>query len=144
MGTFRIRNRALPAALLLGLSALLILPCDLIFGQEPEGPITWQGAWSNRKYNSTGTLKCTAEKKADGSYEAKFEGTFMGSPFDYMVPVKATRKGNQTLLEGTPTIDGDPYEWSGSVRGNVLYGTFRSAKGNNGEFRLEEVKAAKK
>jgi hypothetical protein len=122
----------------------MIAPGDTRSAEEPDSPITWEGTWNNRKYNTSGPLRCTAERKKDGSYEALFEGTFMGSPFDYKVPVKAIRQGNQTLLESSPTIDGDPYEWTGSVRGRVLSGQFRSAKGNNGEFRLQETSAAKK
>jgi hypothetical protein len=108
--------------------------------EESDKPKTWEGTWTNRRYNSSGPLKCTAVKKPDGAYEARFEGTFMGSPFDYNVPVKVTPGDDRTLLEGDPTIDGDPYEWTGYVRGGILYGRFRSAKGHNGEFRLRESK----
>ena len=107
---------------------------------ESEKPRVWEGTWLNRKYNTNGPLKCTATQKPDKTFEAKFEGTFMGSPFDYTVPVKVTPKSDRTLLEGDPIIDGDPYEWTGYVRGGILYGQFRSAKGHNGEFRLKEAK----
>ena len=47
---------------------------------------------------------------------------------------------DRTVVEGTAELDGDRYEWSGFVRGKVFYGQYRSLKGNNGEFRLEEAK----
>jgi hypothetical protein len=124
--------------LLLSISATA-LPSQARAQQSDEAK-TWDGMWSNRKFNTSGPLKCTATRKDDGSNEARFEGSFMGSPFSYTVAVTATPKGDRTLLEGTSTIDGDRYEWSGYVRGGVLYGQYRSQKGNNGEFRLREEK----
>jgi hypothetical protein len=92
----------------------------------------------NRKYNSSGPLKCIASKTDDSTAEATFSGTFMRDPFSYNVTVSMKQEGDHTALTGTATLDGDRYEWSGYVRGKVLYGEFRSLKGHNGEFRLQE------
>jgi hypothetical protein len=109
-------------------------------GQDAEAAAkSWQGTWNNRKHRSSGPLKCTARKQGD-SYEARFEGTFMGSPFEFTVPVTATPRDDRTLLEGVATVDGDRYEWSGYVRGGALHGSYRSQLGNNGEFRLQELR----
>jgi hypothetical protein len=50
--------------------------------------------------------------------------------------MKVSKKDNRTLLEGTSTVSGDSYQWTGYVEGDTLFGKYRSASGNNGEFRL--------
>jgi hypothetical protein len=102
-------------------------------------PKVWQGTWSNRKYKTSGPLKCTATRQDDRTAAARFEGTFMGDSFGYNVEVTTRPERDRTVVEGTATLDGDQYEWSGFVRGKVFYGQYRSLKGNNGEFRLEET-----
>jgi hypothetical protein len=109
------------------------------FAQEDSGEKSWEGTWMNRKYNTSGPLKCVAKAKDDTSADATFSGTFMRDPFKYDVTVATKQERSQTSLTGTATLDGDRYEWSGFVRGKVLYGQFRSLKGHNGEFRLQEV-----
>lgn len=109
--------------------------------EETASPKTWEGTWMNRKYNTTGPLRCEARVKDDATAEATFSGTFMRDPFKYDITVATKQERNQMTLTGTAQLDGDRYEWSGYVRGKVLYGQFRSLKGHNGEFRLEEVAA---
>lgn len=106
---------------------------------EPEMTKSWEGTWMNRKYNSTGPLKCVATKTDDSTAEATFSGKFMGDPFSYEATVSMKPEKDRTVLTGTASLDGDRYEWSGYVRGKVLYGQFKSLKGHNGEFRLEET-----
>jgi hypothetical protein len=100
---------------------------------------TWEGTWMNRKYNSTGLLKCVATSTGEDSAEATFSGTFMKDPFSYDVTVSTKKERDRMALTGTAQLDGDRYEWSGYVRGKILYGQFRSLKGHNGEFRLTET-----
>ena len=100
---------------------------------------TWEGTWMNRKYNSTGPLKCVATSTGEDSAEATFSGTFMKDPFSYDVTVSMKKERDRMALTGTAQLDGDRYEWSGYVRGKILYGQFRSLKGHNGEFRLTET-----
>jgi hypothetical protein len=107
--------------------------------QENKEEKTWEGTWTNRKYNSTGPLKCVARAKDATSADATFSGSFLRDPFRYEVTVAMKQERSQTTLSGTATLDGDRYEWSGYVRGKVLYGQFRSLKGHNGEFQLQEV-----
>lgn len=112
----------------------------LLLAQESSEDKTWEGTWMNRKYNSSGPLKCVAKAKDDATADATFSGTFMRDPFKYDVTVSMKQERRQTTLTGTATLDGDRYEWSGFVRGTTLYGQFRSLKGHNGEFTLQEVK----
>ena len=107
---------------------------------DDEQPTTksWVGTWTNRKYKSSGPLKCVATRKDDSSAEATFSGTFVKDPFSYNVTVSTKSEQDRMALTGTATLDGDKYEWSGYVRGKVLFGEFRSLKGHNGTFRLQE------
>jgi hypothetical protein len=106
-----------------------------------EQPTTksWVGTWNNRKYKTSGPLKCVATRKDDSSAEATFSGTFVKDPFSYNVTVSTKTEKDRMALTGTATLDGDKYEWSGWVRGKVLFGEFRSLKGHNGTFRLQET-----
>lgn len=127
-------HRLLLVALCLPMSALALDAAET----EPESKV-WEGTWMNRKYNSNGPLRCEAKVKDENTAEATFSGTFMHDPFKYDVTVSTRQERSQTTLTGTATLDGDRYEWSGFVRGKVLFGEFRSLKGHNGEFRLQEV-----
>jgi hypothetical protein len=119
---------------------LLALPVTLLAADEmPSATKSWVGTWNNRKYKTTGPLRCVATSKDDGTAEATFSGTFMKDPFSYNVTVSTTAEKDRTVLQGTATLDGDKYEWSGYVRGKVLFGEFRSLKGHNGTFRLQET-----
>jgi hypothetical protein len=100
---------------------------------------TWSGTWMNRKYKSSGPLKCVAVRKDDGTVAATFSGKFVNDPFAYDVSINTKADKDRTTLVGTATLDGDKYQWSGYVRGKTLYGQFRSLKGHNGEFKLEEA-----
>lgn len=100
----------------------------------------WTGNWNNRKFGTNGPVTCIAELENETTWKASFVGTGIGKPFKYEVKIKATPKGNQIQLAGESQIDGDAYTWNGYVRGNVLYGRYRSASGNNGEFQLKETK----
>ena len=121
------------------LAASLCWPRNLSAADDQPMTKTWEGTWMNRKFNSTGPLKCVATSKDESTAEATFSGTFMKDPFSYDVTVSATKERNQMTLTGTAQLDGDKYEWSGYVRGKVLYGQFKSLKGYNGEFRLTET-----
>ena len=105
--------------------------------ERPTGPMSWQGSWNNRKFGTEGMLRCTATVKDEKTWEAKFEGTGLGRPFTYNVEISTTTRGERTLLQGTSMVDGDSYQWTGEVQNGMLIGTYRSASGNNGEFRLQ-------
>ena len=108
--------------------------------KEAETKKTWSGNWNNRKFGTKGPITCVAEMESKEKWKATFEGIGIGNPFKYEVEITATEKNGQTQLQGKSTVDGDQYEWSGYVKGNTLYGRYRSGSGNNGEFTLKESK----
>lgn len=109
--------------------------------QKTETQKSWSGNWNNRKFGTKGPITCVANMEDEGRWKAKFEGIGIGNPFKYEVDITATEKNGQIQLQGKSTVDGDQYEWSGYVKGNTLYGKYRSGSGNNGEFTLKETKA---
>ena len=119
--------------------AAICLTCPVTAAEDEPTTKTWEGTWMNRKYNSSGPLKCVAKSSGEDTAEATFSGTFMKDPFTYDVTVSTKKERDRMALTGTAQLDGDKYEWSGYVRGRILYGQFRSLKGHNGEFRLTET-----
>jgi hypothetical protein len=99
---------------------------------------SWSGNWNNRKFGTNGPVTCSAVISDKKTWKASFTGTGIGRPFKYDVEINATEKSGQTQLQGKSTVDGDSYEWSGHVKGDTLYGRYRSSSGNNGEFELKE------
>lgn len=102
---------------------------------------TFVGTWNNRKYNSSGPLKCVARPGKDGNVLATFTGTFKGDPFKYDVEFLAKPGRNQTDLSGKATISGHIYKWTGSLIGGRLRGRYLGTNGYNGEFVLNEIKS---
>ncbi len=102
---------------------------------------TFTGTWNNRKYNSSGPLKCVARPGKDGNVIATFTGTFKGDPFKYNVKFQAKPGRNQMDLSGKATISGHIYKWTGSLVGGRLRGKYLGTNGYNGEFVLNEKKS---
>ncbi|GAB4160899.1 MAG: hypothetical protein Tsb009_38210 [Planctomycetaceae bacterium] len=101
---------------------------------------TWRGTWRNKRYNTTGPLSCTATTTDGGkTWTAKFEGLFKREKFSYNVKFTGRKFKGRTLLKGTATLDGDRYQWAGYIRGNTLYGQFKSLKRYYGFFSLKEA-----
>jgi hypothetical protein len=135
-----------PDAARRGAAALLVC---LIFGclsalglrvMAADATKSWSGTWNNNKFKTTGELTCTVVGEQNGQWIAKFTGTGLGKPFNYTALVTAKTNGPATTLQGTARIDGDNYQWSGSISGPTLVGSFRSTTGNNGAFRLQTKK----
>lgn len=103
-------------------------------GAETEE--SWSGVWNNRKYRSTGPLKCTVTAKEGNKWQATFEGKGVGKPFRYDVSFQAAKRGTLMLLKGTSTIRGHQYRWEGYIRGRALYGRYQGSNGDNGAFQL--------
>lgn len=99
---------------------------------------TWTGKWNNRKYGTSGPLRCVAEQKQAGRWSAVFNGTFKGDPFEYRVDFESKTSRASEALAGKATISGHPYQWTGSISERQLQGNFRSTNGNNGTFVLNE------
>jgi hypothetical protein len=120
-------------------AAPMLLLVREISAAEPPTAKTWSGTWMNRKYKTSGPLKCVAVRQDDGTVAATFSGKFVNDPFSYDVTIDTKSEKDRTVLVGKATLDGDKYEWSGYVRGKNLTGQFKSLKGHNGEFKLEET-----
>lgn len=124
------------------LAGLLVLVL-LITPNRPAGaadvPVNkaWSGTWNNRKYNTTGALTCTVVGEQNGQWIAKFTGTALGKPISYTALMTPKASGANTALSGTTKVDGFDYQWSGTVAGKSLNGSYRASNGNNGEFRLQ-------
>lgn len=115
-------------------------PVEEPVDQQPQVGQSWSGGWNNNKYGTKGPLTCTVSAVDGKTWQAKFVGTGIGKPFTYTAAVNTTDKGDRTILQGMYSISGDAYRWTGYVEGDTLYGKYRSASGNNGEFRLKAAK----
>lgn len=101
---------------------------------------TWSGTWDNKKYKTSGPLTCKATRKDTATWEAKFTGEGLGKPFAYDATIKSADRNGRLVMGGTANVDGETYQWSGYVQGKYLVGSYRSATGNNGSFKLQESK----
>lgn len=128
------------AALLAGLLTLAIDLVSSPHASAADAVKSWSGTWNNNKYKTTGALTCTVIGEQNGQWIAKFTGTGLGKPFSYTALITAKPSGGTTSLQGTSKIDGDTYQWSGSISGLAMAGKFQSGSGNNGEFRLQAKK----
>jgi hypothetical protein len=104
----------------------------------------FEGTWVNRKMGSRGPLRAHITPSDEGEWAGKFEGTFKGDRFQYEVTFNAKTSATKTDLKGNATIDGDPYQWNGTLKGDALNIKYRSSKGFNGDFTLKRVTEAKK
>lgn len=125
--------------------ALLILAfvvtCSSLPAQDETETRTWQGKWNNRKYGTTGPLKCVAKHDGNGNWDATFTGTFKGDPFEYKAHFQSKPGKGVTDLSGKAVIRGHDYEWAGAIKGNLLRGRYRSSVGYFGEFEMKEAAA---
>ena len=107
--------------------------------------VVYKGTWVNRKMGSSGPLQCSVEPgEDDAEWAAVFTGKFKGEGFKYEVKFAATKAGTKTNLKGSAKIDGDPYEWTGAIKGEAFSVKYRSEKGYNGEFTLKRQAAPRK
>ncbi|QDU64107.1 hypothetical protein Pan216_49960 [Planctomycetes bacterium Pan216] len=121
------------------IAALATLIATPLFAAESAK--TWEGTWNNRKYGTSGPLRCVATPGEDGVWTATFTGTFQGDPFKYDVTFDSKKSGRNQELKGTAVIRGHDYEWIGQMRGNKLLGKYRASVGYYGEFQLTEVRS---
>jgi hypothetical protein len=123
------------------LGFIAILFCALLVPTSTGAPAskekTYSGEWNNRKYNTKGALTCRLTPTNERTWKAKFTGTGLGRPFSYDATLTAGRKGNQIVLQGVSSVDGERYNWAGNITGSSLTGSYRSATGNNGSFSLK-------
>lgn len=109
----------------------------------PKGGI-FEGRWVNNKRKTNGPMRCDLKPSEEGEWSAVFEGTFQGSPFKYEVEFTAKTAAGKTNFKGDKTIEGDIYQWQGSLKGDAFNVKYRSHTGNNGDFTLKRAKGAPK
>ncbi|MCA9176642.1 MAG: hypothetical protein KDB14_19270 [Planctomycetales bacterium] len=103
-----------------------------------DSDTVWEGQWNNRKYNTTGPLRCTGLTREGNQWKATFSGTFMGDPFKYEVAFDGKPGKGRTELQGQATLDGDRYQWSGQADATTIQGQYKSLKGYYGTFTLKK------
>ena len=122
---------------------LSIAFCILLFASATlaaESKRTWEGKWNNKKYGTSGPLKCVANEVSPGKWEAKFTGTFQGDPFEYKAKFDSKPgKSDSAVLSGKATIRGHRYQWKGSLKGGTLIGDYNSSVGYHGRFQMRET-----
>jgi hypothetical protein len=117
----------------------VLLSSNIHAGEEK----TWEGKWSNKKYGTSGPLKCVATEGENGTWKATFSGKFQGEGFSYDAEFDSKPGKNQTDLSGKANVRGHDYEWTGSIKGKQLKGKYTSSVGYFGEFTLTEPKKKK-
>lgn len=120
--------------------AVLGLCGGLVVADEPSK--TWEGTWVNKRYNTSGTLKCVAkpDKEKEGTWKATFSGSFQGQPFSYDVTFEEKKGAKQSDLSGKSKIGNHNYEWTGAMKGDALTGQYKSNSGYYGNFTLKAKK----
>lgn len=118
-------------------AGLVLLVGTALLAEEPAR--TWEGTWTNKRFNTSGALKCVATPEKDGAWTGTFSGKFMAESFSYDVTFQAKPGRGQTDLTGTAKVQNQQYEWTGTIKDGKLTGRYRSNGGNNGEFVLKEV-----
>ena len=126
-----------PHATLFALLTLLSLLAPLRPVAAAEPAKSWAGTWNNRKYNTSGQLICTVVGEQNGQWIAKFTGTALGKPISYTALMTPKKNGEQTALSGTTKVDGFEYQWTATLAGKSLNGSYKASNGNNGDFKLQ-------
>jgi hypothetical protein len=98
---------------------------------------TWEGTWTNKRYDTTGSLKCVAQPGKDGTWKATFSGDFQGRAFSYDVTFKGKQGKGGEALSGSSTVNGYKYQWTGTLKGDTLTGRYRASNGYFGDFVLK-------
>ena len=113
----------------------LLAPLPPVAAAEPAK--SWTGTWNNKKYNTNGALTCTVVGEQNGQWIAKFTGIALGKPISYTALMTPKKNGEQTALSGTTKVDGFEYQWTATVAGKALNGSYKASNGNNGDFKLQ-------
>lgn len=122
---------------LLSFLTLLALMVPFLTAAAAEPAKSWAGTWNNRKYNTSGQLICTVVGEQNGQWIAKFTGTALGKPISYTALMTPKKNGEQTALSGTTKVDGFEYQWTATLAGKSLNGSYKASNGNNGDFKLQ-------
>lgn len=123
------------------LFAAILLPAFIPSVQAADNAAkVYSGTWNNRKYKTQGPLTCNLTVNSGNQWQATFTGKGLGKPFTYRTRLTATRVGNRTDLRGVSSVDGERYDWAGTINGANMVCSYRSASGNNGAFQLRQTR----
>lgn len=120
----RIRQLAL-GFLLFGLGGIAT-------GQE----LVFEGPWRTTNRKLDGIMTCVVTPVSEEKWQGRFYGVWQGVPFDYTVPFS----GPANKLQGTATIDGASYTWTGEITRDPQP-TFKATFGGSryiGSFEMKE------
>ena len=126
-----------PRTALSALLTLLALLAPLRPAAAAEPAKSWTGTWNNKKFNTNGALTCTVVGEQNGQWIAKFTGIALGKPISYTALMTPKKNGEQTALSGTTKVDGFEYQWTATLAGKSLNGSYKASNGNNGDFKLQ-------
>src|SRR6516225_3165441 len=88
------------------------------------GEVVYEGTWLTTNRKLDGPLTCVVTDLGATQWRGHFFGSWQGSPFSY----KVRFSGPPDKLQGTATIDGADYEWTGAMS-NDSPGWFRGSSG---------------
>lgn len=96
--------------------------------------VVYEGTWvttANRKLD--GTMTCVATDLGNNQWRGHFHGDYQGAQFSYTVRFS----GAPEKLQGTATIDGADYEWTGAMGPGWFRGSFGGSR-YAGSFDLKQ------
>lgn len=117
------------------LCTVLFLACGYVGAQEQETS-TFDGSWRTTNRKLDGTMTCVVTQIGDEKWQGRFYGVWQGVAFDYVV----TFTGPPSNVQGTATIDGASYKWTGQISEQPprsFKGTFGGSR-YTGHFDLRE------
>jgi hypothetical protein len=74
----------------------------------------YEGQWHTTNRKLDGTMKCIVTDLGNQQWLGRFVGVWQGVPFDHAVRFS----GPPDHLQGTATIDGADYTWTGEITGD--------------------------
>ncbi len=107
-------------------------PCRPISAEE----MVFAGPWHTTNRKLDGVMTCTVTRLDQDQWRGRFVGIWQGVPFDYTVAFE----GPPDQLQGTATIDGANYHWTGALDRRTpgrFTGTFGGSR-YEGYFDLKE------
>lgn len=108
--------------------------------EKPQQTHTFAGQWNNKKYGTSGPLKCVMTEKTPNQWEAKFTGTFQNDPFSYEAKFRSKKVGKQLNVGGSSKVRGHDYQWTGIIKNGRLTAQYKSSVGYFGGFVMKKVK----
>jgi hypothetical protein len=114
----------------------IVLTLCVFGGAARAGDHVYEGQWRTTNRKLDGTMTCYVTDLGGQQWQGRFVGVWQGVPFDYTV--KFTGPPDQ--LQGTATIDGASYTWTGEMSADSA-GSFKAKFGGDryaGYFDLKE------